>query len=406
MEDNSFFYPILGYVGHYEINRNGEVRSVSRPYMMDNGVVRYSGSVILKQQVNKAGYYYVSLSVEGKPNRFNVHRLISINFIPNPMKLPVVNHIDGNKLNNNISNLEWCSISHNCKHTYKLGFLAPGRKLSFDEVKDIFYNTKYDSLMYSREGTLTVEQMAKKHCVHKSTIQCIVKKQKYLEMVSTFDDIPVIRKVNKHPTRIRTENNYVFPKVTTDETDEDYIFYPMKGWEGFFEINKIGVIKSLGRFVNSQWGENSIYKQPKIMTPSEYKDQKYFYVNLCANGITKKIKIHRILAEMFVPNPENKPQVNHIDGNRQNNHLSNLEWTTASENSQNSFARGRVIHNRKLDEEKLRDIFNNVRSNSIERFKNGTYSIKEMAEKYNVSPGAIRSAMNGTKYQTITSKFI
>jgi hypothetical protein len=62
----------------------------------------------------------------------------------------------------------------------------------------------------------------------------------------------------------------------------------------------------------------------------------YFLVTLVNNECRKNQFIHRLLAQHFIPNPLNKPQVNHIDGNKQNNALSNLEWVTAAENSQHA----------------------------------------------------------------------
>lgn len=62
----------------------------------------------------------------------------------------------------------------------------------------------------------------------------------------------------------------------------------------------------------------------------------YYLVTLVHEGKRKNQFIHRLLAKHFIPNPENKPQVNHIDGNKQNNLLSNLEWVTAKENAQHA----------------------------------------------------------------------
>ncbi len=67
------------------------------------------------KQVVRNGYLSVSLSKENKLKQKNIHRLVAEAFLPNPFNLPVINHIDENKKNNMVSNLEWCSCAYNTK---------------------------------------------------------------------------------------------------------------------------------------------------------------------------------------------------------------------------------------------------------------------------------------------------
>ncbi len=79
--------------------------------------------ILLKGGEDKDGYILVTLQ-EGKRRRTaKVHREVARLYLPNPDNLPCVNHIDGNKQNNHPSNLEWCTVSHNTRHAYKLGAL-------------------------------------------------------------------------------------------------------------------------------------------------------------------------------------------------------------------------------------------------------------------------------------------
>ena len=75
----------------------------------------------IKTFITKQGYLRVSLVINGKQKSFLVHRLVAICFIPNPNDYKEVNHIDGNKLNNHVSNLEWCNRQQNIVHAWKLG---------------------------------------------------------------------------------------------------------------------------------------------------------------------------------------------------------------------------------------------------------------------------------------------
>lgn len=90
----------------------------------DDGHIFNSVGDEIKQILNKNnGYMQVHLCKNGKPYTRKVHRLVAETFIPNPDCLPQVNHKDGNKLNNNVTNLEWCTQSYNIKHSIATGLL-------------------------------------------------------------------------------------------------------------------------------------------------------------------------------------------------------------------------------------------------------------------------------------------
>ena len=89
-------------------------------YIYDNGdVLNITTNKILKGSIGQHGYKYYRLSYNNQKKMFYAHRLVAEAFIDNPDNLPVVNHKDGNKLNNNIDNLEWVSYSYNIEHAHK-----------------------------------------------------------------------------------------------------------------------------------------------------------------------------------------------------------------------------------------------------------------------------------------------
>lgn len=104
------FKNIKGYAGRYKVTRDGRIRSNIKP-----------GGAWLKPNVNSRGYLCVSLWVDGKQKTHHLHRLIALHFVPGYQEGLQVNHIDGNKLNNDLSNLEWCTASENMKHAYRNG---------------------------------------------------------------------------------------------------------------------------------------------------------------------------------------------------------------------------------------------------------------------------------------------
>ena len=87
-----------------------------------------------------------------------------------------------------------------------------------------------------------------------------------------------------------------------------------------YQVSNFGNVKSLKR------------KEPIILSKN-ITHVGYYYVSICINGIFKKTTIHKLVATMFIPNPENKKTVNHIDGNKKNNRVDNLEWNTYAENN-------------------------------------------------------------------------
>jgi hypothetical protein len=104
------FRPIEGYEGLYEIGSFGTVVSLRR-----YGI---PGRYILKKVKTKSGYVRVKLCRSGKCKSVEIHRLVAKAFIPNPNGFNQVNHKDGDKINNRMDNLEWCTGQQNSKHAY------------------------------------------------------------------------------------------------------------------------------------------------------------------------------------------------------------------------------------------------------------------------------------------------
>lgn len=102
--------------------------------------------------------------------------------------------------------------------------------------------------------------------------------------------------------------------------------------------NKKRTIKSHPDYAVSDCGE--VYGKTNKLLKHDITHDGYHRVTLYKNNKPKHYPIHRLVAEAFIPNPEDKPTINHIDGNKANNSISNLEWSTRSENSQHAFDNG------------------------------------------------------------------
>ena len=119
--------------------------------------------------------------------------------------------------------------------------------------------------------------------------------------------------------------------LVSETTDDGREWKDIPGYEGYYQASTDGQIRSLDRDVKLSGSNVSIVKHGKLLAQHIGNDG-YLHAALSVNGSMKLWLVHRLMALTFLDNPENKEQVNHIDGVKTNNILSNLEWVTASEN--------------------------------------------------------------------------
>lgn len=169
---------------------------------------------------------------------------------------------------------------------------------------------------------------------------------------------------------------------TRDMTEE--IYKSVVGYEGFYEVSNLGNIRSLPR------GKKGKVKQ---MKPTK---QHYYNIDLCKHGEIKRWLMHRLIAIAFIPNPENKPMVNHIDGDKHNNRLDNLEWVTGSENQKHAVrigiksAKGIKNSSCKLTEKQVLEILENK----------SPYAF--ISEQYGVSISTVSDIKRGYSWSHLT----
>lgn len=160
------------------------------------------------------------------------------------------------------------------------------------------------------------------------------------------------------------------------------IFLSIKGYEGLYEISNFGRVRTIGRTYQNRI---SYFTNPRILrfrTNGRYKT-----VSLCKNGVGKDAFIHRLVAIHFIPNPHNYPQVNHKDGNKDNNRVDNLKWVTQSLNMQHAFKNKLCIPpNTHLTEENVLKI--------IKLLENKDNSFNDISKIFKVNRSVIQKINN------------
>ena len=158
---------IPAFGGRYEASKTGEIR-----HSLNKNV--------RKARKNKCGYLQLNFPRNdgtGKSDTILVHRLIALTFIPNPLNLPEVNHIDGNKQNNCVDNLEWCDRSENGKHAYKMGLSHVYKGES--HVKAKLTNEQAKQVRQLYKGKVSQRELADLFNVSQITVSRVIRGKRY-----------------------------------------------------------------------------------------------------------------------------------------------------------------------------------------------------------------------------------
>lgn len=160
-----------------------------------------------------------------------------------------------------------------------------------------------------------------------------------------------------------------------------------------YQVSNLGRVKSLERYVNHKIKGFKQLKQCvilKLIIHKTTKTYRYYEVALYKNKKAKTHRVHRLVAQAFIPNPENKPQINHIDSNPLNNNINNLEWVTSKENNIHAWKYGK--HIRKVVDDKQ----------IIKEYESGL-SFERISMNNNTSPTTVSRVLreNNIKIRTI-----
>jgi len=338
MADNEVWKVIESYE-NYEISNLGNVKNTNTGRLL--------------KSCKLGGYAVVGLC-KTKVKTMQVHRLVAIAFITNPENKPHVNHIDKNPLNNNLNNLEWNTASEN----------------NFHKSKGIIQKTNQNKSVCR---------------IHKDTNE-ILEKYESIELAANW---LFNNGMGKNIHSLRTNISNVIRGICKTSQGykwelEEQLSYENELWKEI-KINRLECndyyISNLGRFKNN-----------KGIIMKNYKPHHSGYIYVRVNK--QKFAIHRLVALMFIPNIENKPFVNHIDGNKINNCLVNLEWVTCSENNKHNYNNNlRTKYTRKI-------IQFDLEMNEVKRFN----SIKDAGDFLNINVSGIKAVLYNN--QKTTKNFI
>lgn len=267
---------------NYEVSNKGKIRNkksgkVLKPakkHCKENNS-RYK--VILTSDARIESGYKINMTP------IYVHRAVALTFLENPDNLPEVNHKDGNFHNNKLKNLEWINRQDNIKHSYAMG----QRKITCDTRSVI--QLSLDGKVIKKFDTM---KDARKECKagHISDV-CYGKRNHSGGFKWKFEDIP----------NLENEEWKVI---------EDYPNYQVSNKGRVKHIYRMMLLKGLVHYG-------------------------YKIVKLTKNNITKGFRVHRLVAEAFIENPDNKSCVDHINTDKLDNNVENLRWVTNSENMSN-----------------------------------------------------------------------
>ncbi len=314
--------PIEDYKNFYQISSNGRVKN-------------RNGRVLKISKQN--GYICVTLSYDYKIKRFLVHRLVALAFIPNSDSKPFINHKNRNKTDNRVENLEWVTSKENAQHAIETG-MKNGRIKAVEQVD------KCGNVIQEFESA---SEASRKTGIYRKSIcdACIGRTRS--------------RKAGGYFWRFSEKDN----KITIDLTGYETI----SGFEGLYKINQKGDVYSI--------------MKKQLLIPWFINKKATIRLSRDKKGFNKIVGI--LVAQTFIPNPENKACVCHINGDLKDNGVENLKWASRSEITKNTYNLGKNSNRKRvgqydLDGNLIRE-FENIRQASKEVF-GISYSIGSISQ--------------------------
>lgn len=251
---------------------------------------------------NNSQGLYKSVSIinnDGKRVSKQIHVLVARSFLPNPYDKPIVNHLDGNKLNNYLNNLEWSTYSENVQHAVKTGLLDNSNS----------NGSPLEIYQLDMSGKIIQKFASVKEASTKTGISCRRIKNTFKGVTTDTDGY---RWMWKHDLHKKSIDGEIWKKING---------YPN------YSVSNMGRVK-----IN----KNNYIKKPR-------KNFGYNIISLSHESKKKTYRLCRVVAQSFIPNPKNLPIVDHINTIKDDDRAENLRWVTHSGNNNNPLTREKRI---------------------------------------------------------------
>lgn len=176
--------------------------------------------------------------------------------------------------------------------------------------------------------------------------------------------------------------------------NQEEIWKEVPDYEGVYSVSNIGNVKSVDHYCEGRKGSG---KQTGRILKSQKSHKGYLRVSLSRNKVKFTTGVHRLVAQSFIPNPENKPQVNHINGIKTDNRVENLEWATNKENQKHAIENKLTTYNT-CERHHASKLTNEQVVIARMSFAMGVFTNKELSEKYRISQTAMSNILRKKTY--------
>jgi hypothetical protein len=280
----------------YQVSNKGRVKSFKQN---KNGV-------IMSGTISTTGYHKYSIMISDKFTNIKTHRLVALHFIPNPDNLPIVDHINGDILDNTVENLRWVDFRQNCLN-------SAINKTNTSGCKGVSYHTLNERWIAT--CIVNGNRVQKSFTDIHEAIKCR-KEWEILHYPPNFYSDGINR-----PTNIQNE---IKQKIIINEEHEKWLY--INNSDNMYSISNMGRLKSFRTYPNGKFLKGSLTTDG------------YIRHQLILNSKQTYINLHQMIATYFIPNPNSQLYtiVDHIDGNKLNNTVNNLRWVNRAYNNLNT----------------------------------------------------------------------